>query len=190
MKIKDKGIQTIAGVIIAIIVIGAAAGGYIALSGNGNEEGTSGDEEGSGDEESGESGSGITSASSIEFKIDLETPETGKSTTRYRARNLDATPDFRIDTTMGGQEFSYILNGSEEKGWVYSNGKWTEFTEMPGFDWDTYWNQYHSSYEEYSNELAEGWTGGDYEWSSGGYSYKLYDIEVNPSLSDSIFQPN
>jgi hypothetical protein len=88
----------------------------------------------------------------------------------------------RIEGTIAGQQMSYIINGKLEKAWVSSGGDWMEVPDF-GDEWDT-WDDTWQSYED---ELGD-WTGGDQTYSLGGDTVRIYNIEINPNLPDSLFQ--
>jgi len=48
------------------------------------------------------------------------------------------------------------------------------------------WDELVSSFEDYRTELSN-WTGGT--WTSPDGSITISDIQVNPSLPDSLFHP-
>ena len=49
----------------------------------------------------------------------------------------------------------------------------------------TIWN---SLYQGYVTNLST-WTGGDWTYTAEGATVRIYDISVNPSIPDSVFQP-
>lgn len=136
----------------------------------------------------GENVENIETASSLDFKLDYTAPETGTITYRERARNLGtANADLRVDFSMEGTEWTYIISGSQQEGWIGMDGQWMSLSDM-GYNFDDVWQDYYGSFENYWSELY-GWTGGEHEWSYGDYSWRIYDIQVNPNLPDSVFQP-
>ncbi len=176
----QKGIGAAVVIVIVIVIAAAAVGGYLLLGGGGG-----GADGGAG------GGGNIVSATSIDMKSDV-TAQGQTITTRIRARNLGTEDmDIRIDTTLGGTDYSFILSGSQDNGWIGMGGQWMSFSDMPLFDFDQYWQQYKSTINTYVGELS-GWTGGDYTYTdpTTGYSARIYDIAVNPSLTDSIFMPS
>ena len=173
-KMNQKGIAPLA--IVAIIVVAAVVVGVgVLLATRG--EGVPGEGEGEGE------GEGIAGASSLDYKCDLTSP-TGTLTYRFRARNIGtANMDIRVDMA----DIVYILSGSQREGWVYVAGQWMSFSDM-GYNFDEQWNQYVGSLEQYTGYLS-GWTGGEWSGTFGGITYRIYDIQVNPSLPDSLFRP-
>jgi hypothetical protein len=129
-------------------------------------------------------GGGVSGATSLDFKIDMTAA--GQTTTmRFRARNIGtANMDIRYDMA----EMSYILSGSQQQGWVYAAGQWMSFSDM-GLNFSEYWDTTSSSFEEYTGQLSE-WTSGEWTYSYGGYTIRIYDIQVNPTLGDEVFTPS
>jgi hypothetical protein len=131
------------------------------------------------------SGGGIASATSLDFKMDM-TYEVTTVTMRERARNIGtANMDLRVDMTVEGTDMAYIFSGSQQQGWIYMNGVWTSFSDY-GIDFSTYWSQYSSTFSTYTGYLAD-WTSGEWSGTFAGYTYRIYDIQVDPVLDDSLF---
>ena len=177
---NQKGIAPLA--IVAIIVVAAVVVGVgVLLATRG--EGVPGEGEGEGE------GEGIAGATSLDYTVEMSSAEMGTITTRFRTRNIGtANMDIRVDITTAMGSMSEILSGSQQEGWIKPDGGWQSFTSM-GLDFDDYWNQYYASFEQYSGYLS-GWTEGEWSGTFGGYTYRIYNIQVNPSLPDSVFQPS
>ena len=46
----------------------------------------------------------------------------------------------------------------------------------------------HTAFDCYQTELAANWSGsGDYDYTSGGDTFHIFDIVINPSVEDSLF---
>lgn len=167
---REKGIGAATAIVIIIIAAVGAGGAYIILSGG---------------EEGGEGGEGgIGEATSLSCKVDVTNETT--TTATYQAKDIGSDDmKMRIEGTTAGTEFKYIINGEEQKAWMYAAGQWIEH------DFGGTWEMWSSTFEEYETELS-GWTGGDYEYTdpTTGYSIRIYDIQVNPTLPDSLFQPS
>jgi hypothetical protein len=131
-------------------------------------------------------------ASSLDFTVEGESEGIGTFTYRYRARNIGTSDlDFRYDVSMQGMDVAYILKGSTQEGWAYNGQEWIEFSQtFP--NWDAYWNAYYSGWESYHASLAEGWAGqGTWTYTVPGVGSVTYkNIEINPALPDSLFQPD
>jgi len=140
------------------------------------------------------SSNGLATATSYEFN------ETGKAsngtvldTVYYAAKNLGTSNvDFIwVATTPSSGTSEYILNGAQQKVWVYANGQWTDIST----EYSTMLSSIESSAGLYVNMLV-GWGG------SGSFTYTIpsgqpnagdtatfTNIQINPSLPDSLFQP-
>jgi len=124
----------------------------------------------------------------LDLKIDSTYGGT-TTTIRERARNIGAANmDLRIDITTAGTTTSYILSGSQQQGWLTVGTQWMSFSDL-GLDFSQQWNQQYSGWTTYTGYLAD-WTGGEWSGTVGGTTYRIYDIQVNPSLPDSVFQPS
>jgi hypothetical protein len=90
-----------------------------------------------------------------------------------------------VDST--GAEFIYLLNEAEQEAWAYWDGAWEDVSAT----FSTYWDMWDPTLDDYKTNLAD-WTGtGDYEYTdSSGSSIKVSNIVVNPTLEDSLFQPD
>jgi len=177
---NQKGIAPLA--IVAIIVVAAVVVGvgvYVATRG----EGVPGEGEGEGE------GEGVGEATSLAYTVEMSSAATGTITSRFRVRNIGtANMDMRVDMTTAYGTMSYILSGSQHEGWVKPNGGWLSFSSFD-LDFDEQWNQQSGAFEQYTGYLS-GWTEGEWSGTFGGYTYRIYDIQVNPSLPDSVFQPS
>ncbi len=127
----------------------------------------------------------IASATSLSFKIDYTY---GGQTYTYweRARNIGtANMDLRVDMTLDTTTMSYILSGSQQEGWYGTAGYWLSFSSL-GYDFSTYWSDYYGGFESYTGWLAD-WTSGEWQGTVAGITYRIYDIQVNPTLGDEVF---
>jgi len=185
---EGKGIKPAVIILILGIIAVTVSCGYIILSAGGEAgPGENGEET----ETPGGEGVPIESATSIDFKVDVEN-DAERMTVRYRARNLDTdAPDLRVDYLEGGMIEIFIYNGSEGTGWI-SMGRMGNIS-FPNMDNDFISSQniYISEFRNYKDYLAEGWTGGEWTYTIPGTetTIKFYDVWVNPTIPDSIFQP-
>jgi hypothetical protein len=95
----------------------------------------------------------------------------------------------RVEGTLPGvsQDVIYIINGVQQKAWMYSNGQWTDISST----YNTQWSTWTSLFNDYLSGLSN-WSGtGDYSHTnpSTGETLRIYDIQVNPQLPDSEFAP-
>ena len=91
----------------------------------------------------------------------------------------------RIEMQASGESFIYIINGAQEKVWIYSGDEWIDFSQA----YPDYWETWNSAWQGYHDSLLD-WTGvGDWTYTTpNGDSVRIYDITINPSLPDSLFQ--
>jgi len=167
MKNETKGIAPLIIAVVAIVVAaGAGVGIYVATRSGGG----------------GGGGGDIGSANSMSYKADA-TYQGTTMTYDFKAKNLQNTANFmmRMEGSTMGQSFIYIINAAQNKGWMCVNDTWQE---LPIADLSLY----QTSFEGYQSQLS-GWTGGDYTYTdpTTGMTVRIYDIEVNPSLDDSLF---
>lgn len=131
-------------------------------------------------------------ATSLDFTVEYVIEGQGTFTYRYRARNFGTSNlDFRIDMTSAQMNAVYILKGSTRQGWVYNGYEWIDFITMYQ-DFDEFWDDFYESFEGYRDYLAEEWTGVQgWTYTVPGMGTVTYtNIDINPSLPDSVFQPN
>jgi len=132
-------------------------------------------------------GANVAGASSLQYTVSV-TNSSGASlgTWTYYAKNA-GTSNLMIriefaDPSDGN--FVYIINGALQQAWMESGGEWTDLSSAFASQWSS-WN---STFTGYQNQLA-GWAGvGDYTYTAGGDTIRIYDVAVNPSLADSLFQ--
>jgi hypothetical protein len=131
-------------------------------------------------------GGDVSSASSLAYSVSVTEGGQTQGYT-YRAKNVGTSNlMMRIDYTDTSGELSiYIINGAQTKAWVYSEGEWEDVSAAYQIQYST-WN---SLWQGYVNNLA-GWTGGDKTYTEEGVTVRIYDISVNPSLPDALFQPS
>lgn len=170
--------KKILAIVVAVIIVVAVviAGVYIALSGGTGAGGTGGDT----------AGNNIAGANSLQYTVAITSGGSLQSSYTYSAKNIGTeNMMMRIEGSTGSDSYIYILNGAEETMWVYTGGEWVDFSEY----FDTYWNSWNGTWTGYVTYLDD-WNGtGDYLYSdTEGNSVRVYDITVNPTLADSLFQ--
>ena len=125
----------------------------------------------------------VADASSLQYSVSLsaDTPSALVGTYTYYAKNA-GTSSFmlRIEyTDLSNHQSIIILNGEQQKSWSYSGGTWSEISA---------YGTYYNVWQGYVASLAS-WNGiGDYSYTVGHATVTIYDISVNPVLSDSLFQ--
>ncbi len=129
-----------------------------------------------------------TSSNQISFKVEM-TYMGQTSRMEMKARNLDSdTPDFRMTSPDGSET---IILGSEEKGWYTyetSEDSW-EWESVSGLypSWSVIWENYYTNgFLPYYNLTLQA-EGDEYSASGETGGVRVYDINWNPELSDSIF---
>ena len=189
----DKKIL-IAIIIVAILAVSSIAA-YVVLSRDGGSDGSEdngGTTENGGTENGGttENGGGtevdVGGASSMQFKVSVDPADEESVEYEYMIKNAGTSSlMMRVEMESAGEEFIYIINGAQEKVWICSDGEWMEFSEL----YQTYWEMWNTAWQGYHTSLLD-WTGyGDWSYTTpDGDSVRIYDIHVNPSLSDSLFQ--
>lgn len=174
----NKGISKIFIVVIIVAVLTVSAiAVFLLMSGNGGNDGTN--------DNGGGTSVDVAGASSLQFKVRVDLADEDDIEYSYAVKNAE-TDDLmlRIEMRSGGEEFIYIVNGAQENVWVYSNGDWMDLSQM----FPTYWETWSSAWEGYRANLLD-WTGtGDWAYSVNGESIRIYDIAVNPTLPDSMFE--
>jgi len=130
----------------------------------------------------------IGGANSIQFSTSYTTGTQTVYAYTYSAKNL-GTPNMmmRIDGTFSGESSNmiYIINGVQQKSWVFSDGEWTDMSQM----FQSQYESWNSTWQGYAADLAE-WAGtGEYTYTYPGTTetLRIYNISVNPQLSDSLF---
>jgi hypothetical protein len=131
---------------------------------------------------------GVATASSLQFSVDVSSGGTLQETYTYYIKNIGTSNAmFRVEGTGSQGNFVYIINGAQQKAWVYENGAWTDLSS----EFSTQWSSWSSAFTGYKNNLVN-WPGyGDWTYTApDGTTVRLYDITVNPSLADSLFSPS
>jgi hypothetical protein len=127
----------------------------------------------------------VATATSLKFSVSLTENGAVKGIYTFQGKNTDSSsPMIRIDFTEGEDNTIFIFNGAQDKAWTYSGNEWVDISAY--YDqqyqvWDNLWKGYVSS-------LAA-WTGaGDHSYTQDGQTVRIYDIQVNPVLADSLFE--
>jgi hypothetical protein len=177
----------IAVIVIAIIAIAAvAAGVYLATQsggGGGGGGGVTPTPTSSAAVTPTPTGANVAGASSLQYTVQITGGE-AEGTYTFKAKDIgESSMKIRIDISSGGAEVSYVVNGEQQKSWMYMDGAWTES------NFSTDWDAWRSTMTGYKESLAD-WTGtGEWTYTEDGSTVRIYDITVNPSLADSLFQP-
>ena len=168
MDQKTMAIVVIVIVIVAVVGVGA----YWALTSGG---GNGGDE----------TPTGVADATSLQYSVEITGGES-EGTYNFYAKNI-GTDDMmiRIEIPLGDDmEFTYIVNGAEQKAWSNEGSGWVDLSDTFSDQWDL-WDP---TWQAYTDNLAS-WTSGDWTYTdTDGSTVTITGITVNPSLADSLFQ--
>ncbi|MEM2874832.1 MAG: hypothetical protein QW567_02245 [Candidatus Hadarchaeales archaeon] len=169
----------IVGIVVAVVVVaGVAVAAAIVLSGGGIGGGGAG----------GGGGINIAQATSLQFDVEARDASGNMVTsgTCYMKNIGQSNAKIRMDMTAQGTQVKIIIDAASQKFWLWSGE--TGWMDMSG-----YMNPdvYESMAQGYRSSLSN-WGGtGEYTYtSSEGHSVRIYNIHVNPALSDSLFTPS
>ena len=167
MAKKKKNTKLIvAAILVTIVVAAVVAGVYFVMS----------------------RGGAVATASALKFNVKISYNETTLGDYVYRAKNVGTSNmTIRIETNSSdGKKIVYIVNGAQRKAWVYSSDEWRDYSDA----FTTQWATRSSEMKEYTGKLA-GWTSGDLTYTNTkGETVRIFNIAVNPSLDDSLFEPS
>jgi len=134
----------------------------------------------------------IATATSLGFKVDA-TIGGNSEVYAFTAKNLGTSNILlRVDEVDAqGTNFVYVYNQTAKTAWASIAGEWMDVSA----DFDSYWSGANSAiigytaFNNYKSELAANWSGtGNYDYTSGGDTFHIYDIIVNPNPADSLFE--
>jgi hypothetical protein len=157
--------------IAAIIVVLAGAGAYMLV--NNGKTAT------------------VADATKLQYSADV-TYQGDITQFNWAATNVGATNmALHIDILHGEQgNYTYILNSGDNTAWMAVNGTWTNVSS----DFTNQWNTWVGTGQRWTNDLnalTTNWNGtGDcnYTDSARGVTIRIYNVAINPSLNDSLFQ--
>ena len=137
---------------------------------------------------SGEQAETVSDATSLKIVADVVGGDQGTFVFEWAAKNI-GTNNLKFRLTINGQDsiqFNYIVDKGQQKAWSDETGAWlqTDFTET--------WNLWGVAWNENMEALKTNWTG------SGTYSFTNFigdhitftQVDINPTLADSLFEPN
>ena len=205
-KIRSKksvrGISTLIIVaVVVIIVVVVGVGIYAATRGGGTSPNTSATPTPSSGatttatpKPSSSSTSGIATATSYEFN-ETGTASNGTvlDTVFYATKNVGTSNVdlLEVVTTPSSGTLEYIINGAQQKAWAYQSGQWTDLSS----EFSTILPTVQSSAGLYTNMLEAYGGSGSYTYTipsgqpNAGDKATFTNIQINPSLPDSLFQP-
>ena len=184
----QKGISKIVIVVIIVAILAVSAiAVYVATSGNEDDSGNNnGGTTDNGNEETGGTTVDVAGASSFQYTVTVDPADGETVEYTYMIKNVETSNlMMRIDMESSGEEIIYIINGAQQTAWIYSNDQWVDLSDA----FPSYWDTWNSAWEGYRTNLLD-WTGvGDWTYTTpNGDSVRIYDIDINPSLADSLFQ--
>jgi hypothetical protein len=161
---NQKGIAPIVIVVVVVAVIGVAGGAVLLTRGGGT--GTAGS---------------VASASSLQFSIDATVQGQSVTSTVYMKNIGTSNLKIRSDSTVMGQQIKMIIDTGADK--IYSWTSVTGWVEIP------YSASYEQQFTGYTGQIS-GLTGGEFTYTdpTSGATIRMYNIQVNPTLADSLFQ--
>ena len=128
----------------------------------------------------------VENASSLQFSVSI-TREGETYETMYWAKYI-GTSDLmiRVEIPDTSGDLIYIVNGANQTAWASEAGEWTDLSDTFS-DQSDMWSL---TADGYKDELST-WTEGDWTYTdpTDGSEVRVYDIDVNPSLADSLFAP-
>jgi hypothetical protein len=175
---NKKGISwvVIGIVIVAVVVVGVVV--YWAMTSGGGEGGGGAPD--------------VAGATSLGFKVNATIGGVNEEYA-FTAKNLGTSEVMlRVDEIDAqGNAFVYVFNQTAQTVWASVSGQWNNVSS----EFASYWDGANSAiigytaFEGYKTQLATNWSGsGDYDYTSGGDTFHIFDIIVNPTLEDSLFQ--
>jgi hypothetical protein len=158
---------------VVIIVVVASAGTYALMNSGGGGKTVK-----------------VADATSLQFDADVTYEGTPTGLFKWAAKNVGAT-DMVVRLDILGVNntgnYTYILNGGDQTAWLSNNGTWTNVST----DFTNQWNAWvGTALTNDLNALAT-WSGtGDYNYidSDGKTTARIYNIAINPTIADSLFQ--
>jgi hypothetical protein len=78
-----------------------------------------------------------------------------------------------------------IVNGAQRKIWHWN---WTSNWMDQSSDFENQWGKMMQGWNETETRLKD-WKGGDITYTDQGYKVRMFDIQINPALDDSLFTP-
>jgi hypothetical protein len=174
---KSKTMYILVAALVIVIVV-AGVGIYMFMGTGGGGGGGGG---------GGENTYTVANATSLQFEANV-TSQGATITYDWAGTNLNsANVTLRIDL-LGGEagNYSYILNGGSQTAWTAVNGEWTDISSEFNAQWKAWGDLWTGHVDALKN-----WSGtGDCSYTAtDGSSITIYNIAINPTLPDSLFQP-
>lgn len=195
-KTSNKKILVIA--VVAVLVVALIIGAYVLMNQNPNTQPnnnasptsvpTSGSPSSSPTGNSPNPTNPASEVSSFRYKMSLTSPSQPEADIfyTYSFKNIGTSNMmYRIDVTMSEGTSTTIVNGAQQKAWMIYDGEVMDLS----YAFTDHWNDLLNDWGDIQNEFAD-WPGTQ-EWvyTVQGTTARIYDVEANPSLSDTLFQP-
>jgi hypothetical protein len=179
-------IGAIAIIAVAVIVVGVVV---LAVNNMGTFSNTNPPSSGSSQTPNQSKTDELAKASSLKFSLSF-TQDSSTYGYTISAKNIGTqNMMMRVEGTISQSSGNiiYLLNGAQQKAWMYSDNQWVELSSQFNDQWDTWNNIWNGYFTDLDN-----WSGiGDYTYTSPstGETTRIYDVQVNPELPDSLFAP-
>jgi len=122
-------------------------------------------------------GGGITGATSLQCTVSAS-----GTTGTFMVKDIGTSNmKIRFEETGAGQSMTLIINGELQQAWGENNGVWIDMSSA----FSPAWDQWSQTVQTVENDLS-GWTSGT--WTSPDNTVTISNIQVNPSLADSLFE--
>ena len=169
---KNTMYEVVAAVVI-IIAVAAVAGYYLLINtGGGTPD--------------------VETATSLQYNADVSYQGATATVFTWTAKNVGASNMvLRIDLSGGESgNYTYIMDHGAQTVWWCNNGTWTDLSS----DFTNQWNTWVGTGKQWTSNLdalTTNWSGtGDCTYEGATTTIRIYNVVINPTLADSLFQPN
>lgn len=166
---NKKMMYALVSIVAIIIAVVAVSGSYVLMVNNGGGKTVT-----------------VADATSLQYDVDV-TYQGTTSLAEFSGRNL-GTSDvmLRIDMSSDNQpNYTTIINGTDQTAWRSTNGNWSDVSSTYNTIWEIgCGDQWNNNVNALTN-----WTGtGDCTYTDAvGTSYRIYNVVINPILTDPFF---
>ncbi len=136
----------------------------------------------------------VANAASLQYNAEVKNVGWTRQVYTVSAKNVNAPNmmlrvEFSADT---GANVTWILNHGTDTAWLEMYGNWTDISRDFANQWKSFVGE-NSRWTTDVGHLVNDWSGtGDcnYVNSTTGETVTVYNVTVNPTLADSLFQYN
>ncbi len=158
-----------------ILLIGLALSGCIDENGE-NGDGTNGTSQ-------------VLDASSLRYSWSFTHPTEMDWEWSYSVKNI-GTEQMKMRIEMREEDGSHsgmIFNQELNKGWTFDGDHWEE---IPVDFYNMWYENYFEEFSRHMNDFLKDWDGEpiEYRHPTQGWTWRWHGIEINPNLSDSLFE--